>query len=196
MGSPVSEEPIEVWLCDLADIPDRQTHCGPFMASRGAPFARRPSPSAAPLVSGRAPAEGGKTRLLSERQLKQLDAWFRLHREEWMSDTRKTVELRGPGLMVDVAHSDGSGTLVFLLSSTRSEIAFRASGDGKFSKGRLPLPATEVDALIALLTRLASPAALPTRTRFRKSLSCRSASPGTSGAWAPIVSAAATAPTR
>jgi hypothetical protein len=111
-------------------------------------FGRRPRPSSAPLVSGIAPGDGGSARLLSETQLRELDAWLRLHQEGWR---RLITPLLNPSYMVQVEHSDTTTTLVSLFLRASSGIRFQKFKAGRFDSGWLQLPAMEVDRLITLL---------------------------------------------
>ena len=56
--------------------------------------------------------------------------------------------------MLQVEHSDGAATEVFLFSGMRSEIYFANHGEGgRFDAGWLHLPLAEVDDLIAMLRK-------------------------------------------
>jgi hypothetical protein len=112
-------------------------------------FKRPPRPGNSPLVSGIAPGANGNTRPLSASQLRQLEAWLRLHQEGWR---RNIIPASNPSYMVQVEHSDGTTTQVYLFSSARSAIYFGKHGEGRRSEaGWLHPPAMEIDGLIALL---------------------------------------------
>jgi hypothetical protein len=98
--------------------------------------------------SGIAPGDGGKERPLSEAQLKQLEAWLRLHREGW---TRNVIPPVSASYMVQVEHSDSTMTFVYLFSCIHSAIYFSKFNAGRFDAGWLHSPAAEVEALIAML---------------------------------------------
>jgi hypothetical protein len=117
----------------------------------GNAFTRRPRPSTVPLVSGIAPSGGGNSRPLSETQLRQFEAWLRLRQQGW---TRNIIPPANSSYMVQVEHSDGAATEVFLFSGMRSEIYFANSSEGgRFDAGWLHLPLAEVDDLITMLRK-------------------------------------------
>jgi hypothetical protein len=67
---------------------------------------------------------------------------------------RDIIPPAGSSYMVQVEHSDGAATEVFLFSGRRSEICFANHGEGgRFDAGWLHLPLAEVDDLIAMLRK-------------------------------------------
>ena len=110
-----------------------------------------PRPSTLPLVSGIAPSGDGNSRPLSGTQLRELEAWLRLHQQGWR---RNIIPPVGSSYMVWVDHSDGAATEVFVFSGVRSQIYFANHGEGgRFDAGWLHLPLAEVDDLIAILRK-------------------------------------------
>lgn len=112
-------------------------------------FRRSPRPSSSPLVSGIGPLGGQDPRLLSGDQLNRLEAWLRLHQEGWR---RNIIPPTNCSYMVQVEHSDGTTTFLFLFSRMQSSICFeKHTKTRRVDVGWLSLPVAEVDDLITML---------------------------------------------
>jgi hypothetical protein len=114
-------------------------------------FKRRPRPSTVPLVSGIAPNGGGNSRSLSETQLRQPEAWLRLHQQGW---TRNIIPPANSSYMVQVEHSDGAALRCFYFRAGDPKSTLRITVKvQRFDAGRRHLPLAEVDDLIAMLRK-------------------------------------------
>jgi hypothetical protein len=83
--------------------------------------------------------------------LRQLETWLRLHQQGW---TRNIIPPSNSSYVVQVEHSDGAATQVFLFSGMRSEICFANYAEGgRIDAGWLHLPLAEVGDLIAMLRK-------------------------------------------
>lgn len=111
-------------------------------------FSRRRRPTSAPLVSGIAPGEGGSERPLSETQLRQLEAWLRLHQEGWR---RNIIPPLNPSYMVQVEHSDTVTTMLYLFCAGPPQFTCRKSLLGASMPGGSTFRPPEVEGLIGLL---------------------------------------------